>query len=111
IPRLAGQPRVRHGAGRETALAAADVAYDPRWRWSSVHEGSVPGWAEAAAGGSRMCVAGGLRKSCESDAGARIEGSRADLGTCGARRFAAAAGAEGAGGVFAAGCDWRSFRH
>ena len=35
-----------------------------------------------------MCAAGGLRQSGESDAGARIERSRADFDTSGARRSA-----------------------
>ena len=104
IPRLAGQPRAGYGAGREAALAAADAAPDSRRRGRGGHAGSISGWAEAAADRRRMRAAGGLREPGESDAGARVEGSRADVRTRGAGCVASAPGAQGVGGVA---CCWR----
>ena len=52
------------------------------------------GWAEAAADRRGMRAAGGLRESGESDAGAWVEGSRANVDSRRAGRFARAAGAQ-----------------
>ena len=69
------------------------------------------GRAEAAADRGRMRAAGGLRESGESDARARLEGSRANVHTRRAGCFARAPGAQGAGRVHAAGGDRRSLGH
>jgi putative ABC transport system permease protein len=67
-------------------------------------------WPQAVAGGGRVCAAGGLRQSSESDAGAWVERPRADIHTHGAGSFSAATGAQGVGGVRAVVIHWRSHR-
>ena len=97
VPRLAGQPRGGHGAGRETALAATDASPGTGGSGCGGDARGVQGRAEAAADRSGVRSACGLRQPRKSHAGARIEKPGTDLGSCRTGRFAASAGAQGAG--------------
>src|SRR6516225_106898 len=105
----AGQPCGGYGAGRTATLAQPDLAPDSGWSGRGRHEGSISGWAEAAADSGRMCAAGGLREPGESAARARVERSRANIHTGRAGRLAMAPGAQGTDRVGAAGDNWRGF--
>ena len=111
VPRLARQPRARHGARRKATLATTDAASDPRRRRRRGHARSVSGRAEAAVDRGGMRAAGRLRQSGQSDAGARAERSCADLDPRCAGRFPRPAGAQGPGRIRAARGHRRSPGH
>src|ERR1700728_3171379 len=86
-------------------MATANGAPRSRRRWGGRLAGAVSGWTEAASGGCWMCTAAGVLQRGKSDAGARVEGSYANLDPNGARRSAKTAGLLIFGRVHHAGSD------